>query len=288
MKRVERGAALLLVLWAILLLAALLIGLAAAARSHSQAALYGAEHVRAQLAAEAGLARAVAGLRAPDARQRWIPDGRPYGFDFDGTHVTVRIVDVNGLVDLNAAGPALLERLFALAGADAATAAGLAQAIVAHRKGGAGGNALLALNAHWRGIEQLASLPGMTPALAAQLGPDLTVYSGRNFPDASYAGSLALAALRGESLAQARLDVAARRQQPAGAVAGNGLATGAVSGGALVAGYGGTVVRVFSVAHLPDGGEAALDASVRLALTQASQRPYKVLSWRADPVRGED
>lgn len=288
MKRTQRGAALLLVLWATVLLAALLVALAASSRSHSQAALYGAENVRARLAAEAGLARAVAGLRPPDASLRWIPDGRPYAFDFDGARVTVRIVDVNGLVDLNASGPQLLERLFASTGVGVGDADRLAQAIVAARENAAGRVGARAQAGPWRGIEQLATLAGMTPALYAQLAPVVTVFSGRNFPDASYAGPRVLAALRGEPLAQARIDVADRRQRPAGIGAGNGMAAGAVAGGTLVAGYGGTVARVFSVARMPDGSEAAVDATLRMALTQTSQRPYKVLSWRADPARGED
>ena len=91
MIRRQRGTALLLVLWVTVLLAALLIGVAAASRSQSQAALYGAERVRAELAAEAGLAHAVAGLRAPDLRDQWVPDGRPYDFEFDGAKSGLRL-----------------------------------------------------------------------------------------------------------------------------------------------------------------------------------------------------
>lgn len=288
MKRAEHGAALLLALWATVLLAALLVALAAAARSHSEAALYGSEHVRAQLAAEAGLARAVAGLRAADATQRWIPDGRPYAFDFDGAHVSVTIVDVSGLVDLNAAGPRLLSGLVGTTGAGAAEAERIAQAIVATRTPPPGGMPGPARARPWRAVEQLAQLPGMTPELYAELAPILTVYSGRNFPDASYVGARGLAALRGEPLAQARTEVNARRQRPAGAVSGNGIAAGSIAGGALVAGFGGTLVRVFAVATMPDGGKATLDATLRMALTPTSRRPYKVLAWRADPVRGDN
>ena len=122
MIRRQRGTALLLVLWVTVLLAALLIGVAAASRSQSQAALYGAERVRAELAAEAGLAHAVAGLRAPDLRDQWVPDGRPYDFEFDGAKVRVQVVDVSGLVDLNASPPDLLGDLFAAAGVDRARA----------------------------------------------------------------------------------------------------------------------------------------------------------------------
>ena len=120
----ERGTALLLVLWATMLLAALLIGVAAASRSHSEAALYGAERVRAELAAEAGIAHAVAGLRSPGAGGQWVPDGRPHVFTFDGAKVTVAIVDTTGQLDLNASPPDLLRGLF-----EAANAKHLAQEI---------------------------------------------------------------------------------------------------------------------------------------------------------------
>lgn len=276
----QRGTALLLVLWVTVLLAALLAGIAAATRSHAQAALYGSEHLRAELAAEAGLAHAVAGLHAPGTRQRWVPDGRAYDFDFDGAKVRVRVVDVSGLLDLNAASPEMLQHLFLAAGADAARASQLSAAVATWRSGI--GHAAGAKPSHGplRAIDQLAALPGMDANLFARLQPAVTVYSGRNFPDASYAGPLALQALRGIDAGTARALVAQRRARPASAGVGNGLAAGAVAGGALVAGYGGTIERVFASAVMPDGTGADLDVTLRLALTAASARPYKVLDWR--------
>ncbi|HXD38625.1 MAG TPA: hypothetical protein VN624_18360 [Rhodanobacter sp.] len=274
MMRRERGAALLLVLWATILLAALLAGVAAASRSQSQAALYGAEHVRAALAAEAGLAQAIAGLRAPDQQHQWVPDGRPYSFTFDGAKVTVMVVDVSGMADLNAAPATLLGGIFQAAGVDAAHADQLADAVVSSRGGQPG--------QPFRTIDALARLPGMDLALFGKLENAVTVYSGRNFPDASYAGALVLASLRGIGVAKAETQVAARRKSPARRGAGNGQAFGAVANGPLVAGYGGVVERVFSVAEMPDGNRASLDATVRLALTGTQARPYKVLDWRTD------
>lgn len=273
----QAGAALLLVLWATALLAALLVGVAAASRSHAEAALYGAEHVRAELAAEAGLAHAVAGLRAPDLARQWVPDGRPYTFDFDGAKVTVAVVDASGMLDLNAAPPELLRGVLQAAGVDPVHAQQLAAAIAASRTG-----ANDTPGVPFRAIEQLARIPGVDAALFARIAPAVTVYSGRNFPDASYTGALALAALRGTSLSQAQALVAARRGQPARRGAGNGQAFGQVANGPLVAGYGGVVERVFSVAEFPDGQRAGIDVTLRLALTGAQARPYKVLDWRAD------
>ncbi len=277
MMRRERGAALLLVLWVTVLLATLLVGVAAASRSHSQAALYGAERVRAELAAEAGIARAVAGLRAPDLRHQWVPDGRPYTFAFDGVKVRVAVVDVSGLVDLNAAPAELLRGVFQAAGVAAPQAGQLADAIVTSR-GGSQDHP----GQPFRSIDQLARLPGMTPALFNQVTNALTVYSGRNFPDSSYSGALALASLRGMDAGQAAALVAARRQRTAQRGAGNGQAFGAVANGPLVAGYGGVVERVFSLAELPDGNRVGLDVTLRLALTGTQARPYKVLDWRID------
>ncbi|HJR11566.1 MAG TPA: hypothetical protein VJ823_09150, partial [Rhodanobacteraceae bacterium] len=245
MMRRERGTALLLVLWATVLLAALLAGVAAASRSHSQAALYGAEHARAELAAEAGLAQAVAGLRAPDRQHQWVPDGRPYAFAFDGAKVTVKVVDVSGMADLNAAPAGLLRGIFQAAGVDALRAGQLADAVVASR-GGASGGASGGAGQPFRAIDQVARLPGMDPALFGKIENAVTVYSGRNFPDASYSGALVLASLRGIGVAQAETLVDARRKGAARRGAGNGQAFGAVANGPLVAGYGGVVERVFS------------------------------------------
>lgn len=291
-RRHQRGAALLLVLWATVLLAALLVGVAAASRSQSEAALYGSERVRAELAAEAGLAHAVAGLREPGLRDQWVPDGRPYVFDFGGARVTVRVVDASGMLDLNASPPDLLRGLFEAAGADRTRADGLANAIADWRGGTPQGMAAAGIasaatgqpHGPFRSIDQLARLPGMDAALYAKVEPALTVFSGRNFPDASYSGALALAALRGGGLQQAEAQVADRRLRAAQRGAGNGQAFGTVANGQLVAGYGGVVERVFSTATLPDGTRVGLDVTIRVALTGTQARPYKVLDWRADSV----
>lgn len=279
MIRRERGTALLLVLWATMLLGTLLLGVAAASRSQGEAALYGSERVRAELAAEAGLAHAVVGLRSPDPRGRWVPDGRPYAFDFDGARVTVAVVDVGGLVDLNAGGPRLLAGLFEAAGANGARAAQLADAVVAWR--GSTPFATAATNpAHgpFRTVDQLAQLPGMGTDLYARVEPAVTVYSGRGFPDPEYAGPLALAAAQGIDVRQAESLVDARRRRPAQRGAGSRQ----VTGGPLVAGQGGSVERVFSTAVMPDGTQVGLNVTIRMTLTTAGARPYKVLDWRTN------
>lgn len=292
MIRRQHGAALLLALWVTVLLAALLVGVAAASRSHSQAALYGSEHARARLAAEAGLAQAVARLRAPNAASRCVPDGRPYTFAFDAARVTVRVVDVSGLLDLNAASPRLFDAVLRAEGVGAARAAAIAGALMAARapagdRGlagadpvGAGSMSRPDARGRFRAIDELARVPGMDVALFQRIAPDVTVYSGRNFPDTAYASAAVVAAMRGVPLATARSLVAARRARPAVHGTGDGLAADEVAGGPLVAGPGGVVARVISVAELPDGSRSGIDATIRLALTGPGARPYKVLDWR--------
>ncbi len=297
----QAGTALLLVLWATILLAALIVGVAASSRSQSQAAVYGSARARAELAAEAGLAHAVAGLRAPDLAHQWVPDGRPYAFTFDGAKVTVRVVDVNGLVDLNAAPPRLLQALFAAVGVNDADASRLADTIVEWRTaaplatnppGGAvpdaaqGARDQASADANqtrgpFRSIDQLARVPGVDMALYQRIAPAVTVLSGRNFPDVSFAGPRVLAAVRGLTPQQAKVLVDGRRARPPARGVSNGQAFGAVANGPLVAGYGGVVQRVFSVAEMPDGTRSGLDATLRMALTGGIARPYKVLAWRA-------
>ncbi len=288
MIRRERGAALLLVLWVTVLLVALLAGIAATARSQSEAALYGSERVRARYAAEAGVAQAVQGLRAPDVAHRWVPDGRAYAFDFDAARVTVRITDVGGLVDLNAADGTVLTRLFEAAGVDAGRAQALSAAIQ-DRRGGrtpVRGVAMPSVPGvmPFRAREELARVPGMDQAIYDKVAGAVTVFSGRNFPDASYAGPLALAALQGRGLAEAEAEVQARRARPAMRGAGNGGAPGMVLNGGLVAGFGGVVERVRSEAVMPDGTRVGIDATLRLALAGNDWRPYKVLGWRVDSL----
>lgn len=289
MIRRERGTALLLVLWVTVLLAALLIGVAASSRSQSEAALFGAERVRAEYAAEAGLAHAIAGLRASGVGDQWVPDGRPYTLAFGGAKVTVAVTDVSGLIDLNAASTDILQRLFATAGANSERARQLADSVAEWRGGAVSsvarrqpGSATGQPHGPLRSIDQLAKLPGMNADLLAAMENAVTVFSGRNFPDASYAGPLVLASLRGIDRNQAETLVHSRRTRPAQRGVGNGQAAGAVANGPLIAGYGGVVERVFSTAEMPDGTRVGLDATVRMALTGTRARPYKVLDWRAD------
>ena len=78
--------ALLVVLWATALLTIMLAAYAVTMRTEGLQARYQFDQARARYAAEAGIARAVYGLREPDPKRRWMGDGRPYTFRFRQRH----------------------------------------------------------------------------------------------------------------------------------------------------------------------------------------------------------
>jgi general secretion pathway protein K len=68
---------------------------------------------------EAGVNAAIDGMLDPRPDRRWRPDGRSQSFDFNGTHIQVRIQDELGKIDLNQADVPLLAGLLQSAGLDA-------------------------------------------------------------------------------------------------------------------------------------------------------------------------
>ena len=126
----QRGVALLLVLWACTLLAILLGGYAALARTEALQARYQFAQTQAHYAAEAGIMRGFYGLHDLLAARRWIGDGRVYSFRYGDATVKVSALDESGKVDLNAASPQVLQGLFQAAGLAPEQASALAANVV--------------------------------------------------------------------------------------------------------------------------------------------------------------
>ena len=122
----QRGAALLLVLWLILLLTALVGTFALSARIEQIQGRVLSHAVVGDQAARAGLEYALLRLGDPDPQTRWIADGRAYDWSFNGIALQLRMVDETGRIDLNAADHALLSALMVALGAEAADAERLA------------------------------------------------------------------------------------------------------------------------------------------------------------------
>src|ERR1700752_666316 len=120
--RRQRGFALLIVLWTLVLLT--LLGTQILARGHGEAQLAGNLRgaAAAEAAADGAIEEAIFHLLDGSSR-RWLADGAVHLIRFPSATVEVRIEDEAGKVNPNLASPALLRALLGRLGAEARTAA---------------------------------------------------------------------------------------------------------------------------------------------------------------------
>jgi general secretion pathway protein K len=266
--RNQRGAALLLVMWLILLLSGLVAGYAMSARIESMQGNGLARGVAAREAARAGVEYAMSRMLDADPVQRWVPDGRAYRFVFDGAQLDVSVRDETGKVDLNSAGPDLLAGLLRVQGEPAESASRLAGAIIDWRDedslvqaaGGAedadyanAGLAWGAKDAPFETVAELEQVLGMRPALFRSLAPYLTAHGGLAMPNAAFADGPVLQAMGVE------------RPQP--------------TGDPLPAAGSGTY-SIESRARLPNGRSAHLSVILRAGGNGLTGSSYTPLRWQ--------
>ncbi|MEO9078092.1 MAG: type II secretion system protein GspK [Rhodanobacter sp.] len=275
----QRGVALLLVLWACTLLAILLGGYGALARTEGLQARYQFAQTQAHYTAEAGLMRAIYSLQDPQLRQRWISDGRAYTFRYNGAAVVIHAVDEGGKVDLNTATPEVLRNLFHAVGLPPAEAELLAMHVVEWRnplrmtgEGDAQRAAYAAAGLHYGprngpfvSMGELQLVLGMTPALYRRIEPVLTIWSGNTSPNPNTSSMLALQTIPGMTPQQLQEILAARQQN---------------ANDPSMALNNGTTHSIQSEATLADGTRAVLRATVRMQAGLVGIQPYAVLRWR--------
>ncbi len=280
-----RGAALVLVLWMIALLAATIGAFALSARVEYMQGRVTAELGGGQQIAHAGIDYALSRMRATPMQPRWHADGRRYRWQFAERSVDLRIVDETGKVDLNQADRSLLEGLLRALALEPARATQVAGAILDWRdtddlkqpSGGAesadyaaAGYPYGAKNARFDSIGELQRLLGMDAALYAQLAPLVTVF-GSSRPDPRFAAAPVLTALGMD----AALVIAQReREDAAGGIGQTPLAVAAGSG----------TYSVDSRVQLGNGRVAVLRSVVRLAPEGAQGTAYTVLRWEQGAV----
>jgi general secretion pathway protein K len=264
--RGQRGFALLIVLWTLVLLT--LLGSQIVARGRGEARL--ASNLRAAAIAEAAADGAieVATFHLLDgSSDHWLPDGALHLVRFPSAVVEVRIADEAGKVNPNLASEALLQTLLTHVGADGRAAAAVAAAITDWRSPGDNPRALGAKaapyaaagrdygppGAPFKSIDELGEVLGMTPELLQRLRPHLSLFARRD-PVLSAADPVVVMALRD---------------------AGAGTVKPAVAGQLEVA-------AVTVLAQGPAGARVARQAVIRLGGTpggEAGDRPWKVLTW---------
>lgn len=207
----SRGIALISVLWVLMLLTLLATGLSLNSRSQARQSSNITHAAQVRQAAEAGVHLALLMLAQPLDQQTWLADGSPYLVMLEDIEVRVALFNESGRIDLNTAGPELLDGLLATAGIDDALRTQLVDAIMDWRDGdslrrlnGAEADDYLAAglnygprNAPFTSVDEVLRVLNMTPAIYRQIRHSLTLRNPRNSINPRYAPRQVLLALPG-------------------------------------------------------------------------------------------
>lgn len=266
LSRRQRGFALLIVLWTLVLIAFVTAHVTATGRAEIRIAGNLAANAAAEAAADGAIYQAVFSLSDPRPERRWALDKAAHEIEIGRSRVTVRLEDEDARVNPSFASPALLEALLRVLGSDPASAAGLANAIaewvgslsqqrppaVVLAEYQAAGLDYGPPGTPLESLDELARVRGMTPALLAALRPHLTLFGSPN-PDPADADAEVAAAL------------ALLGQPPPGApaapAAGTDLAT----------------ARIHAAAHGPGNALVTRTAIVRIGPSLTNG--YTLLAW---------
>jgi general secretion pathway protein K len=262
----QRGVALILVLWLLVLLTVVAASHARIVRTETRLAFNHVEAGKARSLAEAGAYHAIMELMVRDETQQWPADGSVMHVGQPDGQLSIAIRDASGLIDINAAQPALLETVLAGLGVAKDRRRTLVDAILdwrdrdhLRRLSGAEDDDYARAGLRWAAgdgnfssIEEFRYVLGMTNPLFERLAPNLTVYSGRGDVRREFASPWLSAMLPDTQPATPGNPTALRR--------------------------GSYVFHVTVQATTQNGTIASLDMVVRI--TPAEEEPYRILSWR--------
>lgn len=260
-----RGMALIAVLWVVTALTILVTGFSRVARDEIGVVASARQGVLAQATGDAAIALALQELAVatvPVTRVRYLDIG------YRGLAVSVSVMPLTGLIDLNTAPPALLARLYEVAGGlPEGAAQALAQATVdARTKVGPANRP-----ERFEAVEDLLRIPGVDYDLYARLSPLLTVYAragGRVNPMAAPLEVLTVLA-NGNAAVAGR--IAQERDRGAEGVDTTALEASFL-GAASVRRY-----RVSALVPLADGNRARIVRIVDLGFSSRDGLPWRTL-----------
>ena len=287
--RQQKGIALILVLWILILVTVTSGAYALMARMDQLESNQLLSGTQARLAAVAGLNLAAVALRDRDEATRMIADGRPYYQTFDGIAIEVRVRDERGKLDINSADEATLATLFSNQAIDPGDAEILAAAVMDWRDADevervngaeletyeAAGLAVGPANRPFMVVEELLQVIGMEYDLFRRLEPGITVYSRSGLPDIAVASVEALLSIPDISMEEALNFVAERHSQDPETMLGVALPNGQ----SIVARGRGLTYSIHVKATMPNGVWEQLEATLRLGGSPTGL-PYRVLRWR--------
>lgn len=188
----QRGVAMLVVVWMIMLMMTLAASLLYATRTQSSTLDYTRRMAEARAIADAAANYTVLQLYLPNKERELILGGSPFTWAYEGASVEIRVAGENGLIDINYASRELLKRILQAAGLknqetdqwldlieDFRDVDDLKRLHGAEDKDYAKQGLIFgAKDAPIERIEELQQILGMTPALYQTLTHYLTVSSG--------------------------------------------------------------------------------------------------------------
>jgi general secretion pathway protein K len=270
----QHGMALVVVLWLIVLLSIMAAGHARGTHVDTQLASRQISVAQARGYAEAGINHTLLMMLSDQGRD--VPvDGRVFGVAIDDTTVTLAVRNATGLVDLNAAPPALLDSVMEAAGVAEANRRVLVDAILDWRDGdnlrhldGIEDSDYTAAGLPWTSrdgaiaaVDELRYIPGIGQGEFERLAPLVTVYSGRSGVDLELAPPVLVAAMTGDRVEPASQD------HGAGGSGGRGPRTG--------------TFHIYATVEAGSAGVAAIEAVV--TTSRSDEAPVVVHEWREPP-----
>jgi general secretion pathway protein K len=226
--RHNRGFALIIVLWALVLIAFITAQLVANGRVEIRIAGNLVANAATGATADGAVYQAIFNLLDPQPERRWALDGTVREFVIGGRAVSVQLDDETARINPNLAPPALIEALLRVTGSDAETARRLAAAIAAWAGSPTVPRTPDQMLAEYRAagldygppgepletVDELQRVVGMTPAVFAAIRPHLSLFAAAE-PAAAYADPVVMAAMAQAGIEQpgaaARADVLTAR-----------------------------------------------------------------------------
>lgn len=220
--------ALLVVLWATAGMALLATGLVRAATGEVRRSHDDVLQVEARLAIDSGFARAIAAVRDSDPERRWLPDGTVRVVELERARIAIRVEDEAARIDLNAAGPELLQGLLVAIGGSRDQVQPVVDAILDWRdedherslqgaeraEYAAAGRDFGPADGPFLATAELRSVLPVTPDLFRRIAPFVTVFTGASTVDPLWAPREVLLALPGVGEADVARIEAERRKKP--------------------------------------------------------------------------
>lgn len=285
--RRQRGVALVIVMWAAVILAVIASSFILERRTEQLVVSNSMSMARAEAAANAGVQRALHDLYRGNLPDVWKRDGTPHEWSFEGVPVRIVIRDESAKIDINTASDALLRGLLVSVGLREDEANVLLDAILDWRDPdslkrlngaeeadyAAAGLTYKPGNAPFQAIEELQLVLGMRPDLYRRLAPMITVYSRLPGINPTVASREVLLAIPGIT-AEVVDDYIARRED---ARAQNLPLPTLPQAGAVASGVT-TVATILADARLGDGTVFAREAVA--LLRPVPRKPVTFVAWR--------